>query len=139
MTFKELEWWIWKMIIVEEYSFSELLLKMWRSNNNNKCWGGLGICLAFLCCWLLGFVWTTSWRGFSAWAREMKRLMWWKHGFICINKGDQEQSKHGRKIEGKKDQLYTMRNLNNDYLITKRGNSEMSNNRSLYLFVGLVV
>jgi hypothetical protein len=102
-----------KWHIVEEYSSSELLLnswmKMWRSSNNNKCWRGLGICLAFLCCWLLGFVWTVSWRGFSAWAREMKRLMWWKHGFICINKGDWQQSKHGRKIEGKRDQLCTMR------------------------------
>jgi len=35
--------------------------------------------------------------------------MWLVHGFICIKDRAQEQSKHGRKIAGMKDQFYTMR------------------------------
>ncbi len=74
-----------------------------------KTWG-LGICIASFRCLLLGFMWPTSSKGTLAWTREMKRLfVWWKHGFICIIKRDQEWSKHGKKIEGMRDQLCTMK------------------------------
>jgi hypothetical protein len=107
----------------------------------------LGICITSFHCLLLNSMWPTSWRRSSAWIREMKRLsVCWKHDFIYIIKRDQEQRRHGRKIEWMKYQLYTMRkkrneeqNLNIDYFIVESNNSKMSSSNSFNLFVALVV
>jgi len=103
---------------------------------------GLGIFIASFHCLLLGFMWPTSSKGTLAWTREMKRLfVWWKHGFICITKRDQEWSKHGRKIEGMRDQLCTLRkrrnkkrNLNISYSIVGSGSSKMPKKKSFDLY-----
>ncbi len=139
VTVIELEWWIWEMT----YQLGVILFGLLLSPNEDMAIGNLH-CLSLL--FVVRLCATCKFKDFNMSKRKERLFVWWKHGFICITKRDQERNKHGRKIEGMRYQLCAMKkrrnekqNLNISYSIVGNNSSKMPNNKSFNLYVPSIV